>query len=260
MKMFFKYVVQQLKISLQYRSATFMMMFVGFVSSLASLFGIILLFDRFSNIGGYTLEQVLLLFSLVLLVFSICEFVFRGFDLFENLVRSGDLDQLFIRPRSIFLQVLGYKMEFGKIGRVVLSVGVLIFATINSGIEWDTLKIITLLLMILCGIFVFLGIFLLSSSVNIFMIQGNEFVNIFTNGGRDISSYPLDIFNKFIKNFFTFIIPFSAFNFIPLQFLIGNPDATIFGNMLVPVYGMLFIVPCYFVFKWALTKYSSSGT
>ena len=260
MRMYFKYIVQQLKISLQYRSATFMMMFVGFITSLGSLYGVILLFDRFSNIAGYTLEEVLLMFSVVLFVFSFCELFFRGFDTFETLVKSGDLDQLFIRPRGIFLQVLGYKMEFGKIGRVILSVGVLIYAALNSTIQWNALKVVTLLLMVISGIFIFLGIFLLSSSVNIFTIQGNEFVNIFTNGGRDIASYPLDIFNKFIKTFFTFIVPFACFNFIPLQFLMGSRSATILGNMLAPLYGILFVVPCFYVFKWALTKYSSSGT
>lgn len=260
MGMYFKYVRQQLKISVQYRSATFIMMGVSLLTSAAGLFGTYMLFLKFDNIGGYSFNDVLLTYSIVLMVFSISELLFRGFDQFDMLIMNGDLDKFMIKPRSIFLQVLGSKIEMGKLGRVILSVGVLIFAVMRSSIEWNFLKIITLILMVISGCIIFLSVFLLSSSVNIFTIKGNEFINIFTNGGRELCSYPLDIYAKELKNFFTFIIPYGCFNYLPLHFLLDMPKATILGNMLSPVYGMLFFIPCLLIFNWSLTKYTSSGT
>jgi len=260
MKLYFSYIKQQLKISMQYRSATLMMVFVNTVSYLGSILALVLLFTTFSNLAGYSLQEVLITTSVSLLVFSFSEFLFRGFDQFDILVYSGSLDHMFLRPRSIFLQVLGYKMEIGKLGRVVMSIAILVWALVTSGIQWNFAKAILLLLMVLSGIVIFLGVFLFSSGINIFTIKGNEFVNIFTNGGREVAGYPLDIFNKAIRNFFTFIIPFASFNYLPLQYLLGNTQANIWVNYLSPIYGMAFVIPAYLFFNWALTKYNSSGT
>lgn len=260
MKMYFQYVKMQLKSSLQYRASTFMMMFVQVFSSLATLVGVYMLFLKFDNIAGYTFNEVLITYGVILLVFSLCEFIFRGFDQFEKLIVTGELDKLLIKPRSIFLQVLGYKLEFGKLGRVTLSLLVLIYAAVSSSIEWNALKLITLISMVVSGLIIYLGVFLLSSSFCIFTVQGTEVVNIITNGGRETASYPLDIYNKAFTKIFTFLIPFACFNYLPLQYLLDYPGVTIFGNMLAPYYGMLFIIPCYFIFKWSLTKYKSTGS
>lgn len=260
MRMYFKYFRHQLKISLQYRSATFMMMFVNSISVLISLIAFTLLFSQFSSVGGYTLSDVLITYSTVILSFSISEFIFRGFDQFDKLIQDADLDVLLLRPRGIILQILGYKVEFGKIARILLAIGILLWVFFTSTIEWTVLKVITIILMVISGVVIYFGVFLLCSAFTVFTITGNEVINIFTNGGREMCNYPLDIYKKGIRNFFTFIIPFATFNYLPLQYVLGRANANIWLNVLSPVYGMLFVIPCIFVFKWALTKYSSSGT
>ncbi len=260
MKMYLKYAKMQMKISLQYRAATFMMIFVQFITSLTSLLGIYLLFQRFDTIGQYTINDVLITFSVILLVFSMSEFLFRGFDQFDRLVQTGELDRLLIRPRSMFLQILGYKLEFGKLGRAILSLGVLIYVMCVIPVQWTAFKVFVLLSMVLSGVVVFLAVFLISSSICIFTVQGTEIVNIITNGGRHTCEYPLDIYNKYFKYIFTFIIPFACFNYLPLQYILGYESATIWLNALAPYYGMLFIIPCYFLFRWSLTKYKSTGS
>jgi ABC-2 type transport system permease protein len=194
------------------------------------------------------------------MVFAISEFLFRGFDLFDQLIIKGELDVLFLRPRGMVLQILGHKIEFGKLGRVFFSLAVLIYVILTTQIAWTFLKLATIVLMIISGVVIFLGVFMLSSSVTIFTIRGNEFVNIFTNGGKELTEYPLDIYKKFFTKFFTFFVPFACFNYLPLHFILSKPSASILINMLSPIYGMLFIIPCYFIFKWALTKYTSTGT
>lgn len=260
MKMYLQYIKMQLKGSLQYRASTFLMMIVQVFSSVATLIGIYMLFLRFDTIAGYTFNEVLLTYGVILLVFSLCEFLFRGFDQFEKLIITGELDKLLIKPRSIFLQVLGYKIEFGKLGRVTLSTLVLIYAAVNLSVEWNALKFLTLVSMIISGVVIYLGVFLLSSSFCIFTVQGTEVVNIITNGGRETASYPLDIYNKFFTKIFTFLIPFACFNYLPLQYLLNYENATILKNMLAPYYGMLFVIPCYLIFRWSLTKYKSTGS
>ena len=259
MKLYRKYFSIQIKSALQYRASVVFDIISAALSTMAVFFGILLLFQNFENVGGYGLSEVLITYSMVYCSFSVAECLFRGFDQFDKLVRSGELDRLLIRPRSMFLQVLGYKIEFNKIGRIAFSFGVMIYALSTAGIAWTALRVITALLMFVGSIVVFAGLFLLYSSVCIFTVDGIEFMNVLTNGGRDLASYPINIYSEFFRKLFTYIIPIGVVNYIPLQYLLAAPDATIF-NALAPVLSLVFFGVCYLIFRWSLTKYKSTGS
>ena len=260
MKLYLSYLKVQLKTAMGFKGDTFLMTIASALSSFAPIFSVYLLFGKYTSVGGYGFNEVLIMFSMVLIVFSISEMMFRGFDQFEKLVRNGELDRLLIRPRSIFYQVLGIKIELSKIGRIVLGGILLAYALSTSSIVWTTMKVVTIILMIISGIIVYLGIYLLSSSFTIFTVEGSEIVNIFTNGGREVCTYPLDIYHKFFRLFFTFIIPLACFNYIPLKYLLDNSGATSIIYALVPLISIIFFIPCILIFNWSLKHYKSTGS
>lgn len=259
MKLYFKYLSLQLKSAFEYRLSLILSMFSSSLSTLANFIAIVLLFSSFETIAGYSLSEVLITYSMVSFSFSFSEGLFRGFDQFDTLVKTGELDRLFIRPRSIFMQVLGYKVEFNKLGRVILSGILLVYALLSATIVWTAFKVVVLLLMIIASMVIFLGLFLVYSGISIFTIEGLEAVNIVTNGGRDLCYYPIDIYPKVFRRVFTYIVPFAVFNYIPLQYLLGYPNATLF-YAISPLFSFVFLGICYLFFRWALTKYKSSGS
>lgn len=258
MRMYFKYLSLQMKTAFEYRSSIVMSMITSALTTIATFFGIICLFAKFDNIGGYTMNQVLITYSIVTFSFAFAECFFRGFDQFDTLVKTGELDRLLIRPRSIFLQVLGYKTEWNKIGRMIFSAGIMVYAFINASIAWTAMKVLVVLLMAIGTVIMFVGIFLLYSSVSIFTIEGLEAVNIISNGGRDLCYYPIDIYAGVFKKFFTFIIPFAFINFVPLKYLIGSTNEIFYA--LSPLISLVFFGVCLLIFQWSLTKYKSTGS
>ena len=259
MGLYKKYLSLQVKSAFEYRIAFFFDMFSSLLMTLATFFSILLIFQNFETVGGYTLNEVLITYAMVYCTFALSETVFRGFDQFDKLVRTGELDRLLIRPRSIFIQVLGWKFEFNKIGRIVFSFALLIYALISAGIAWTVMKVITAILMFICSIVIFAGMFLLFSSVSIFTVEGIEAMNVLTNGGRDLCEYPIDIYSGFFRRFFTYIIPLGVVNYLPLQYLLGYSGAGIF-HALCPLISFAFFGVCYLVFKWSLKKYKSTGS
>ncbi len=259
MKLYGKYLSLQVKSAFEYRTSLIFNMISGSLTTVASFFAIYLLFQNFDTIGGYSFNEVLITYAMIHFTFSISECVFRGFDTFDKLVRNGELDRLLIRPRSIFLQVLGYKIELNKIGRILFSGIVLIYALANAGIVWTAMKVLVVFLMIIGAIILFAGMFLLFSSVSIFTVNGIEVVNIITNGGRDLAEYPIDVYTGFFRKVFTYLIPLGVVNYIPLQYLLGFSNANIF-YALSPLLSIVFFVICFFIFKWSLTKYKSTGS
>ena len=258
MKLYFKYFTTQIKSNMTYRASTLFASLGQLLGTITTLIGIYLLFGKFEHLSDYSFKHILLTYAIVIFVFSFDEMIFRGFDEFDKLVSTGEMDRLLLRPRNLVLQICGYKIEPMKLGRVLFGLTLIIFACINLGIEWTFLKVLIVIEMIISGIITFFGVYLFTASITIFTINRAEFINIFTDGGRELCYYPLDIFKKFISRLFTFIIPFATFNYMPLRFLLGFSDASVW-NIIYPLISIVFCIIGYFVFNLCMRKYKSCG-
>jgi len=259
-KLYFKYLIILLKSQMQYRGSFWLLALGQFLVPFSVFAALYFMFERFGNIKGWNFFEVALCFAVINMAFAVTECFARGFDTFSNLVVSGDFDRLLVRPRSTFLQVLGSKFEFAKLGRLVQSATVLIWDLVNIQVKWDFFKIITLIFMIAGGVFIFTGIFILTATLCFWTVQGLEVANILTDGGREMSQYPLSIYRKWVIRFFTFIIPFGCINYLPLMYILERAEEKRILCMISPLFGILFLVPCLFVWKAGVRHYRSTGS
>ena len=260
MKLYFKYLLILLKSQMQY-SASFWLLTAGQFFVPFSIFtGLYLMFERFGSIKGWHFLEAALCFSVIHMAFAISECCARGFDMFSRLVVSGEFDRVLVRPRSTVVQVLGSKFEFTRIGRLLQSLCVLGWVILNLSIKWNAFKVITLVLMIICGAFIFTGIFIFAAAICFWTIQSLEIANIFTNGGREIAQYPLSIYRGWIVRFFTFVIPFGCVNYLPLMYLLDKTSGNEVLFMLSPLWGILFVLPCLLFWQVGVRHYKSTGS
>ncbi len=260
MKIYFKYLKILIKKELQYRTS-FILLAVGqFFVPFIIFVGIYLLFLRFPNVGGWSLYEVALTYAIIHIAFSISECFGRGFDVFSTNIKSGTFDRILLRPRSTILQVFGTRFEFSRIGRLLQAIIVLIYAIYHLNIDWSIMKTITLMFMIISGIIIFIGIFMIGATFAFWTIEGLEVINIFSDGGRAMAQYPLTIYNKFIRKFFTFVIPLGTVNYLPLMFVLDKVNENKFIYMLTPLLGILFIIPCITIWNHGVKHYKSTGS
>ena len=260
MKLYFKYMSILLKSQMEYRTSFILLSIGQFFVPFLIFISMLMFFQRFPSLGGWSLYEVALCYAVTHIAFSVSECFARGFDSFSSNVVNGDFDRILLRPRSTVLQVMGSKFEFTRIGRFIQSIIVLVFSLSNINVNWDIYKIITLLLMILSGIFIFTGIYILGATMCFWTIEGLEVVNIFTDGGREMSQYPLSIYKEWVRKFFTFVIPFGTVNYLPLMFILGKNGATSIAYMFIPLAGVLFIIPCLLVWRFGVKHYKSTGS
>lgn len=258
MKYYFKCLKLHFKSVLQYR-ASFITSLISQVFIFFSYYFVILsLFDKFDNIKGFTLYEVLLCFSIIQFGFSFNEVFARGIDKFDKLIIEGGFDRLLLRPKNLILQVLCSDGDFVKVSRLIQSIIVLIIALINLKIEITFMKIICLILMLISSCVIFFGIFLLAASYCFITIQGLEVRNVFTDGGKHMAQYPIGVFKKGFVFFFTFIIPYAFVNYYPLLYFIGKKDNIIYAFS--PLVVLLYLIPCFIVFYMGVKKYEGSGS
>ncbi len=260
MKLYFRYMSILLKSQMEYRTSFILLSIGQFFVPFLVFVSIFLFFQRFPNIGGWSLYEVALCYSVIHIAFSLSECFARGFDSFSSIVINGDFDRILVRPRSTILQVLGSKFEFTRIGRLAQSILVLIFSLINLNLTWNMYKIVTLLLMIISAVCIFTGIYMLAAALCFWTIEGLEVMNIFTDGGREISQYPLSIYKEWVRKFFTFVIPFGTVNYLPLMFILDKTQGNELMYMLTPLYGMIFIFPCILIWTVGVAHYKSTGS
>ena len=260
MKLYNKYISLLLKSHLQYKASFIMTAITHFFAPFTLLAGIYLLFERFGNIQGWTLYEVLMCFAVVGACFAISTCFARGFDVFDNMIRTASFDRILVRPRGTVLQVLGSNFDLKRIGHFIQNMIVLIVAIILADISWDLPRVIMLFNMIIGGSIIFSGVYMLQAAAAFWTIEALEVANIFTHGIKEHASYPLNIFPRWITIIFTFIIPFGTINYLPLQYLLGKIDGNGWLYAFVPLLGAMFIFPCIIAWKIGVRKYSSAGS
>ena len=210
------------------------------------------MFNKFGDIAGYTINDVMICFIVSFLGYSLSECFFRAFDRFDKIPGNGEFDRILVRPRNIILQVLGSNISFERVGRSIMAIILFVYLLISKPELVRPDILITLILMIIGTFILYSALFILKAGITFFTTQSLEIMNIFTDGGRDLAQYPLDIYKEWVKKFFTFIIPLALVNYYPLLYVIGRTDNKLY--MLAPIASMLFTIPCYVVWKIGLKK------
>ena len=124
--------------------------------------------------------------------------------------------------------------------------------------HWTPAKVLVLLLMMAGGLAVFSGLFIVYASLCFFTIDGLEFMNIFTDGGREFGAYPFSIYGRQVLRFFTYVVPLACVQYYPLLYLLGRTSDV--RNMLAPLAGFVFLLPSYAFWRFGLRHYKSTGS
>lgn len=258
MNLYKKYLSLHLKSELEYKSSFIMSSISQSLVFFCGYFTIISLFDKFKSLKSYTVYEVLIVYAIIQFGYSINKTFNRGFEHFNKLIVTGDLDRILTRPRNLYLQIIGYDIEYARIARVLESIIILLIGILKSNIIWTIPKILTLILMLISSVILFFCIYLIGASFCFITVEGIEARNVLTEGGKEMSQYPINIYSKPFKLIFTFIIPFALVNYYPLLYILDIK--TNFIYTLLPLLTILYIIPSNFIFKLGLKKYSSTGS
>lgn len=262
-QLYFHYCSISIRSQMQYR-ASFIMLAVGhFFSTATEMFGIWALFDRFGALRGWALAEVAIFYGMINIAFALAEAVGRGFDKFFLLVKSGGFDILLLRPRSTALQVAAQEIQLMRIGRLSQGLVVLIWGASVLNVHWTLAKICLIAFAVLGGCCLFYGLFILQATFSFWSTESLELMNTVTYGGTETAQYPLAIYRKWFRRFFTFIVPLACVNYFPVLAITNRVDplgSPVWLQWSSPVVGVLFLIICLQVWKFGVRHYRSTGS
>ena len=229
-----------------------------FMVSFAVFMSLAFLFMLFDSVDGFTYQEILIGFAVMMMGFSLAEMFGRGFDRFPVLLGNGGFDRALVRPRNIVFQVVASTIDFSRLGRSLQAVLVFVYVIPRAGITWTWDKVLVLVLMIFCGIILFFMLFVLYAAFSFFTVEGLEFMNIFTDGGREHGRLPFSVYGEHVLRFVTFVIPLALVQYYPLLYLIGREESILYA--IAPIGALLFILPVVVFFNFGLKRYKSTGS
>lgn len=263
LKLYARYLGISIRSQMEYR-ASFVMLSIGqFLVTIVEFASIVLLFDRFGGIRGWTLPEVGFFYGLINTAFSITDAAARGFDVFGAMVKGGDFDRLLLRPRNTALQVAGTELTLRRIGRLAQGAIVLGWSSTQLSVVWSVGKVLLLAAALAGGASLFFGIIVLQGTLAFWTTEPLEMFNTLSYGGVQTAQYPIPIYARWLQRFFTFVVPLAAVCYFPGIAILGRDDPLGTGRLFQycsPVIGIVFLLVSLQVWKLGVRHYQSTGS
>jgi ABC-2 type transport system permease protein len=209
---------------LQYR-LSFALNFLGMaLMTLLDFVAILIIFEQVPALGGWSVEEVALLYGIACVSFGFADLVIGHLDLFPNMIREGTFDQILVRPLPSLFQVVASDFALRRLGKVTQGLAVLIFALVRAEIDWSAGRAVMLPLAVLAGTVIYSAVWIALATVAFWIVDAIEFVNAFTYGGNFLSQYPLNVFARWLRGLVLFVVPISFVAYFPALYILDKPD------------------------------------
>ncbi len=258
------FVGSRLRSQMQYRESFLVMLVLGFVGLTTEFLAIILLFNRFDTLIGWSVGEVAFLYGLASISFGMAELFGAGFDNFPETIRRAEFDRVLLRPQSAFVQVLSGDFQLRRLGRILQGTMALGFAFAWTSVAWSPQKLAYLPVVVLCGMVLYIGFFVLGATLCFWTVDSVEVANIITYGGTEFASYPLPIYHVLMQRFFTFVVPLAFVSYFPSLYLLGRPEASDWPQWLLVASPLaaaaLFALVAWLAWGFGVKHYRSTGS
>ncbi len=181
-------------------------------------------FHQVDRLGGFAFDEVAIMYGLAAAAFGLADMVVGHVDRLPYYVRTGTFDAFLLRPLSALGQLVTSDFSLRRLGRVGMGLGVLVVALSVADVQWTAGRVLLVVVTPLAGAVIFGAVFVATSTIGFYVVEGMEFANAFTYGGSYLSAFPFTVFGSVVRRFFTFVVPAAFVAYLPALALLGRPD------------------------------------
>ncbi len=174
-------------------------------------------------IGGIELPQVLLIFGLADLCFSLANLAFGHCDNLPTYIRAGTLDVFYLRPQPLLAQLVTSDISLRRLARAAVGAVALIAGLVLNDVDWSLDAVALLVLAVVSGIATFSALFVTAAGLQFFLVDGAELTNAFVYGGRYAATQPASVWSRGLTAVFGFVFPMAFTAYLPVVTLLDLP-------------------------------------
>lgn len=193
----------------------------SFLVALVELAEVWILFHNVDELGGLDFAQILLVFGLADLCFSLADMVFGHCDELPRYLRAGTLDVFYLRPQPLLLQLVTSDISLRRVARASVGAVALVVGLVVNDIEWGVGAVALVALALVSGFASFSALFVWAGGLQFFLLDGREATNAFVYGGRYAATQPASVWGRPLVVVFGFFFPMAFTGFLPTLALLG---------------------------------------
>lgn len=258
LKMYGQIQLQNMKSLAEYRADFLMMLFFTGFSQICNLGVLGIIYSNIPAVGGWTLWEILLLYSFLLFSEGCINFFFQGTWKIAEMINLADLDRFLVRPLPIGLQLLTARIDFDGLNKMGSAAAVFALGVSHCDIRWSLWKIVCLGVFLVECCVIRVCMIWIASCASFWMESGRNSLNFFAVSIGEMAKYPLVIYPPILQGVFAYVIPYAFVSYYPVGYLLGKSGMD-GGVMAMPVVCGVMVWGAVSVMRRGIGRYESSG-
>jgi ABC-2 type transport system permease protein len=219
-------------------------------------------FARTKSVAGWPKDEYLFFVGCFFALSGLVETLFlENCNEFAELVRTGDLDFLLLRPIDEQFLVSLRRIDWGSAPNVLMGFGVMGLSLSRMGWPFDPVRVAVFLVTFACGAAIAYCCMLLLTSLSVWMVRNQSLMEmwwLFTSLAR----YPKEIFDGTwaapMARFFTFVLPILLVANMPASAMVRILDLRLAAFTVAATAALAWVSRRFFFF--ALRSYRSASS
>ncbi len=180
---------------------------------------------------------------------------------FAELVRTGDLDFLLLKPIDEQFLVSCRKMDWGTAPNLLMGAALMVVALVQKGWEFDAGRVAAFAVTFACGVAIAYSFMMMLTSVSVWMVRNQSLMEMWWLFSS-LARYPRGIFEgrgtEALGRFFTFVVPILLVSNVPAEVMVRVFDPGMIAWTVAVAAGSLWVSRRFF--QYALRAYRSASS
>ena len=240
-----------LQAALEFRAAFLTQIVFMMINNGAYFMFWFLYFDKFKNVRGWTLQDMMLLYGIAATAWGLAAYFFGHFTTLGEVIANGRLDYYLSLPKPVLLHVLASKSLGSGMGDVMYGIGSFI---VSGYLSWD--GFLRYVIGVLAGVCIFISFLTIIQSLSFWLGNTVALSQIALSALLTFSLYPSALFNSATKFVLLTIIPAALVGTVPAEFV----RSFTWSNLLqISAGALVFLVLAVSMFRSGLRRYESGS-
>lgn len=219
-------------------------------------------FARTNTVAGWNEPQYFFFMGCFFAMNGLIEMLFLdNCNEFAELVRTGDLDGLLLKPIDEQFLITCRRIDWGTAPNILMGSAVMGIALVNMHWQFDLVRVATFLATCVCGTAIAYSFMLLLTSISVWMVRNQSLMEMWWLFSS-VARYPKEIFvgswAEPLGAFFTYILPILVVVNVPANAMVRVLDPSMVGLIVVAAAILLWVSRRFF--QYALRSYRSASS
>lgn len=210
----------------------------------------IVIYSLKNDVGGYTFNQVLLLWSIAASTYGFSHFIFKNAYFLSDTITNGKLDSFLVQPKNVLISAITSDIEVSALGDILYGYIVLII----SGLTITKFLLFTLFS--ITGAIIITDVAVLLGSLSFWFGKSNMIADTGNNLVTNFSTYPDGIFKGATRILLLTVIPVGLTSYFPV-WIMTKFDFKL--TIIVIGISIILTILTFVIFYKGLRRYSSSN-